>query len=253
MPDGTVLGVRERAGDGPAVVLLHGLAGSGRELLPTAEALGPRHVVLLDQRGHGGSTRVPADASRAAFVADVVAVIERLDAGPVDLVGQSMGAHTAMLVASCRPELVRRLVLLEADAGSATTEAAADLEAWFASWPTPFADTDAAREALGDGALARAWIDDLEPVDGGLAPRFDAAVMGAVLASMTPHAEEWRTVRAPTLAVYADGGMFSPEQQRAFVAAGHDARRLGLTGASHDAHLDAPDAWVEALRAFLER
>lgn len=88
------LAVTDTGGDGPPVVLLHGLAGSARELLPTAAALADRHrVVLLDQRGHGGSTRRPADVSREAFVADVVEVLERLLPGErVRLVGQSMGA-----------------------------------------------------------------------------------------------------------------------------------------------------------------
>lgn len=95
----TSIVVTDRGGDGPPMVLLHGLAGSARELLPTADALTDRfRVLLVDQRGHGRSTRRSADLSRDAYVGDVVAVIEQLLAGqPVRLVGQSMGAHTAFL------------------------------------------------------------------------------------------------------------------------------------------------------------
>lgn len=83
----------DRGGDGPPVILLHGLAGSSRELLPTADALTDRfHVLLIDQRGHGRSLRRPADLSREAFVGDVVSVIERLLPGEsVRIVGQSPG------------------------------------------------------------------------------------------------------------------------------------------------------------------
>src|SRR5699024_2124897 len=43
----------------------------------------------------------PADISREAFVADVVAVLDELDCRePVMLVGQSIGAHTAFLTAA---------------------------------------------------------------------------------------------------------------------------------------------------------
>ena len=63
----------------PVVVLLHGLAGSSRELLRTARALQDHRVLLVDQRGHGASTRLPDDLSRDAFVGDVVAAIEELD------------------------------------------------------------------------------------------------------------------------------------------------------------------------------
>lgn len=99
-PDGVWIAVTDLGGDGPTVVLLHGLAGSSRELLPTAHALPGYRVLLVDQRGHGASTRLPDDLSRDAFVGDVVAVIEELVPGRrATLVGQSMGAHTAFLVA----------------------------------------------------------------------------------------------------------------------------------------------------------
>ncbi|WP_425471231.1 alpha/beta fold hydrolase [Xylanimonas allomyrinae] len=78
-------------GAGPAVVVLHGLAGSASEMVPTAQALEGRKVVLVDLRGHGRSTRRPGDLSREAYVRDVVRVIEREANEPVDLVGQSMG------------------------------------------------------------------------------------------------------------------------------------------------------------------
>lgn len=69
--------VLDTAGAGPPVVILYGLAGSARELWPTARA--PAHlirVLLVDQRGHGRGTARPEDTSRQAFVADAVAVIE---------------------------------------------------------------------------------------------------------------------------------------------------------------------------------
>ena len=163
---GVSLAVTDLGGDGPPVVLLHGLAGSSRELLPTARALGDAfRVLLIDQRGHGGSTRRPADVSRRAFVQDVVAVVEALAPGrAVRLVGQSMGAHTALLTAASRPDLVDRLVMLEGHAGPGEPGAAREVGDYFASWPVPFADDGAARDFLGDSPLARAWLADLENV-----------------------------------------------------------------------------------------
>lgn len=80
-PDGVSIAVADLGGDGPVVVLLHGLAGSSCELLPTAQALPGYRVLLVDQRGHGASTRLPNDVSRDAFVGDVVAVLEELVPG----------------------------------------------------------------------------------------------------------------------------------------------------------------------------
>jgi pimeloyl-ACP methyl ester carboxylesterase len=250
--DGTTVSYLVFDGDDPAVVVLHGLAGSSGELVPTARALAPRKVILIDQRGHGFSTRVPADTSRAAFAGDVARVIEAESSGPVDLAGQSMGAHTAMLVAAWRPELVRRLVLLEGNEGGGSPADHAALGDFFRSWAVPFATRDAARQALGDDALAQAWVADLQERDGGLYPRFDADVMVATITAVAvPRWEEWESVKAPTLVIYADGGMFSAEQKSSFVERGANATRVELVGASHDAHLDAFEQWIAALRQFV--
>jgi pimeloyl-ACP methyl ester carboxylesterase len=198
------IAVTDLGGHGPTVILLHGLAGSSRELLPTAQRLGGRfRVVLVDQRGHGRSTRRPADVSREAFVDDVVAVIEQLvPGGSVRLVGPSMGAHTAFLTACRRPGLVDQLVMLEAHVdGSNRPQEAQELGEFFASWPAPFADAAEARRFLGDTPLATAWIDDLEATPDGLRPRFDPDIMQATIAAVhAPRWSEWESLATPTVA-----------------------------------------------------
>lgn len=245
-------------GEQPAVVILHGLAGSSREFAATARALNAgqtrRTVVLIDQRGHGSSTTHPADTSREAFVDDVVRVIEAEALGKVDLVGQSMGAHTAMLVAAARPDVVRRLVLLEANEGGGDAENTTAIGDYFRSWPIPFASREHAREFLGDGPLARAWTADLEDRDGALHPRFDVDVMIATLSTLeTSRWREWVDSTVPTLVMYADGGMFSASQKARFVGAREGVTRVDLAHASHDAHLDAFPEWIQALQKFIER
>src|SRR5690625_4323154 len=167
-PDAQIA-VTDRGGEGDPVILLHGLAGSSRELLPTADALTDEfRVVLIDQRGHGHSTRRPADLSRQAFVDDMVAVIEHIVPGQrVILVGQSMGAHTAFLTAAAKPDLIDRLVMLEGHVAGDAPGAARKLGEYFASWPVPFSDADEARRYLGSSPLTDAWINDFtETPDG---------------------------------------------------------------------------------------
>ena len=73
-------------GEGPSVLLLHGLAGTAVEWEETAAWLSAtHHVVALDQRGHGRSERRPADVSREAFVADALAAIDELALAPAVL------------------------------------------------------------------------------------------------------------------------------------------------------------------------
>jgi pimeloyl-ACP methyl ester carboxylesterase len=143
---GAVISYLDSRDDGAPVVILHGLAGSASEFIPTAEALDEYRVILIDQRGHGHSTRAPLDTSRTAFVADVVRVIETEALGPVSLVGQSMGAHTAMLTAASRPDLVERLMLLEGGEGTGNLAENATMGDYFQSWPVPRGACQCGRE-----------------------------------------------------------------------------------------------------------
>ena len=240
-------------GDGPVVVALHGLAGTGGEFIATATAVGGSYrFVLPDLRGHGHSTRRPADVSRGAFAGDVAAVIRHVSPDrPVTLAGQSMGGHTAILAAARFPDLVARLIVLEATvAGGADPVRIGD---YFRSWPLPFASVAEAGKFLGQDALARSWTGHLEPLeDGGLVPPFDADVMQRVMEGVSgPRWEEWKCVTAPATAVFAAKSMFSPGEQAGFVAARPGTRHVLLPGGSHDAHLDATAEWAAVLTRAL--
>lgn len=255
-PDGVSIAVRDLGGDGPVVVLLHGLAGSSRELLPTAQALKANRVLLVDQRGHGESTRHPGDLTREAFVGDVVAVLEEHAPGrSATLIGQSMGAHTAFLTASRRPDLVDSLVMLEGHvAGSDDPEEAVRLGRYFASWPVPFKNEAAAREFLGDNAIVDAWLADLRWTEGGLVPRFAPEVMRRTIEAVhEPRWAEWEALRVPTCAIFAKNGMFNDGEKDELIRRRPDTERVDLAGGSHDAHLDAFDEWIETLSHWLSR
>jgi pimeloyl-ACP methyl ester carboxylesterase len=257
--DGVVLSCLDGGtGDG-VIVLLHGLAGSGQEMLPTAQALIPDyHVIAMDQRGHGQSTRRPQDLSRRAHVEDVVAVVAEVAAGgPVTVVGQSMGGHTAMLFAAWHPNLVHRLVLLEAGVGGgdAQDDYPARLGDWFASWPVPFADLQSATDFLGSTPIARAWLRDLDRRTDGLWPRFEPDVMRATIAAVADSArwDEWRQIQVPTLLVQGQNGTMAATEVQRMLSSRTDVTHVVIPDAGHDVHLEQPDAWVRVLRTFLDR
>jgi len=163
-----------------------------------------------------------------------------------------MGGHTAMLVAAWRPDLVARLVLLETGPGNGTRAQNEAMGDFFRSWPVPYASKAAARAHLGDGPLENAWVNDLEQRSDGLWPRFDPDIMVTVINAVSePRWQEWERIKAPTLAVFGDEGMFTEMEKSEFIRRGHDAGREDLPGASHDAHLDTFEAWIKVLRDFL--
>lgn len=251
--DGIRLSYLDNDAPGPVVVLLHGLAGGGDEFTASTSAVGGRYrFILPDLRGHGASTRRPADLSRAAFTSDVAALIGHVSpGGPVTLAGQSMGGQTAILVADAHPRLVERLVLLEANAAGGAD--AVRIGNYFRAWPLPFASAEAALEFLGDDTLSRSWVAHLEPAQsGGLVPPFEADVMEAIMMGVAePCWQQWQSITAPVTAVFAAKSMFSPGEQAEFVAARPGTRHVVLGSGSHDAHLDATTEWAGVLREAL--
>jgi pimeloyl-ACP methyl ester carboxylesterase len=251
--DGTRLACLDYGGEGPTAVLVHGLAGHAGEWDGTAAWLAASHrAVAPDARGHGRSERRPRDVSRAAFVDDLAHWIALLGLAPAVAIGQSLGAHTAFLLAARRPELVRALVVVEATP-EPDPEASASVEGWLRSWPVPFGDREEALAFFGDTNWGRAWADGLEHRDGGLRAAFDVDVMVAALAETAERSfwDEWSRVQCPALVVRAgDGGIPEALVERMIAAAPHVTSTV-VADAGHDLHLHQPDRWRAAVEHFL--
>ena len=107
----------ERAGEGPPVVLCHGITATRRYVLHGSRALerAGHATIAYDARGHGESD--PAPAGQGYGYPDLVADLESVVAaevgeGPFTLAGHSMGAHTALAYALAHPERVGALVVI---------------------------------------------------------------------------------------------------------------------------------------------
>ncbi|MCB1741134.1 MAG: alpha/beta fold hydrolase [Gammaproteobacteria bacterium] len=103
----------EAMGEGPALLMLHGLFGSGTNWRSIARRLLPgRRIVLVDARNHGRSPHA-ADMSYAQMADDVLALMDDLDLPQATLLGHSMGGKTAMTLALRHPERVQRLIVAD--------------------------------------------------------------------------------------------------------------------------------------------
>jgi pimeloyl-ACP methyl ester carboxylesterase len=113
LPAGITLAYRDWGGEGPPILLLHGLASNSRIWDWTAPLLASDHrVVALDQRSHGLSERAE-DYGFDAVVADAAAVIEALGLDRPVIAGHSWGGCVALVFAEVHPAKTRGIVLVD--------------------------------------------------------------------------------------------------------------------------------------------
>lgn len=130
--DGRVL-AGESVGEGPPIVLMHGLTATRRYVVHGSKLLARRghRQIAFDARGHGTSAPAPGDEgySYPELVADLDDVLESwVGERRAVLAGHSMGAHTAIAYALARAERLAGLVVI----GPVYTGSLADeaLESW---------------------------------------------------------------------------------------------------------------------------
>ena len=247
----------DREGQGPAVVLAHGFAGSARNFGPQARALRSRfRVVRYDARGHARS-EAPDDPSAytpETFADDLGRV---LDPGSAIVGGLSMGAATALRFALASPDRVRALVLAAFPAGASAARG-------IASQATAFADA-IERDGLDAAGERFAWgpTSGLDPGAARLIrqgflehpPHGLIHTLRGVLARQ-PTVEELAPrlegLHIPTLLIVGDRDRASLEPTRALAAALPSARLIVVPDAGHVVNLAQPAAFNAALTSFLD-
>jgi len=187
-------------------LFLHGLAGHGSE--------------WDDLQG-----RIPAEApdlkpygARDEYVA---AVVELIGTARVLLIGQSLGGHTAMLVAARHPDLVERLVVIEASP-ERDPDARDAVRAFFRAHPSAYGDAI-------DPDLAAACLDEIAEHD---------------------FWDEWRSIRCPVLVVRGETGAQSAAVVERMTRENPNARAVAIARAGHDVHREQPDALADVIRAW---
>lgn len=114
LPDGDLHVVEDGPREAPAVLLIHGYAGSTAWWDPVVPALAEtNHVIRVDLLGHGQSAKpadgydIPAQGRRVGAVLDALGVAQ------ATVVGHSMGGVVATALVEQRPELVRALAIID--------------------------------------------------------------------------------------------------------------------------------------------
>lgn len=241
--------------DRPTVLLLHGFMTSAATLADLQQRLaGNWHVVALDLPGHGQSAR-PARRLTSHYLATAVGrTIEQLDLRDVVLVGHSMGAMVALVVADRWPERVRRVVAVN-PAGFAfdpLRRGGMLLLARPAVWAS---GPEWIYEIAARGSVVR--FDDAKRADlqQQLLLRRDPGWCRAVATSYRTLATSdlaplARRLTRPVILVFGAQDFALPADYRAAVAAAlPDALRIEIADSGHDVHHDAPQRLIEVIHA----
>jgi pimeloyl-ACP methyl ester carboxylesterase len=263
---------RFHAGAGPRVIALHGWLDNAASFEPLAARLPGLDIVALDLPGHGLSDHRPPGQHYhfVDFVADVIASADALGWERFALIGHSMGAGIASLIAASFPQRVERLVLIEGlgpwgddpkDCAShlaeATRQILAPSEARQRRYPS-LEPMVAARMKAGDldEAAARLLVERNSGLDeGGLFWRTDPRLRYRSPIYITEEQVQGflPRVSAPTLFI-RDADRVVPAQYnwdaRERMIAG--LRVVRLTG-GHHLHMQNPGPVAEAIRAFFAK
>jgi 2-succinyl-6-hydroxy-2,4-cyclohexadiene-1-carboxylate synthase len=280
------------AGHGQPVLFLHGFSGSGLSWAGLAGLAGRFRAIVPDLPGHGGTAwqeaaapapapapvpepagaggpssalaAAPADRRPRASVErtadDLAAIVRRLGADRVDVVGYSMGARIGLRLAVDHPELVRRLVIEAPSAGIADPDARAaraavdaerarlavteGIEAFTARWEAE--PMLAGEAALAPGARSRQASIRRANTALGLAASLVYGGQGA----MEPLHGCLARIGAPTLVVVGEHDPARPSGEA--VAAGIPGARLAVVaGAGHAPHLERPERFHALVLDFL--
>lgn len=250
--------VYETEGDGPPVVLVHGL-GMTRAMWDWQwpALVGRYRAVRYDLLGHGESDRPRKGYSLARFADQTAEVMDGLGFDRAALVGFSLGGMIVCAFALARPERVTALAILNSAYGRSEDERAAVLKrVEQAARDGPGATVEAALERWFTAGYAAAHPEVLDRVRGwilGNDPEIYPLIYRVLAEGDRELAERVAAIRAPTLVMTGgeDPGN-TPDMSRRLAAVIPAARCEILAGLRHMGLVEDPEAFNRPLLAFLD-
>jgi esterase len=242
-------------GEGPALVLLHGLFGAARNWGAIQKRLATRHRVLaMDLRNHGESPRGEGMA-HTATARDVAETLRHRGIPRAAVLGHSLGGKIAMALALGHADMVARLVV--ADIAPVRYPPAlrgyvAAMRALPLTQGLTRREADAALEAAVPEANIRAFL--VQSLDFEQdTPRWKLG-LPEIHAAM-PEIEDFAATgrcEGPTLVIAGGRSDYiRPEHHAAFRALFPAARFASIAGAGHWVHAEKPNEFLSLLEPFL--
>jgi len=248
------------------LVCVHGLTRNGRDFDRLAEALSAHfRVICPDMAGRGKSDWLPPteDYGYPLYLADITALLARLDVAEIDWLGTSMGGIIGMLLAALPGAPIRRLVVN--DVGAVVAKEGLERIARYVGHDPSYADLDALEASLRRVAAPFGPLSDdqwrhlashsmrIKP-DGSIGFACDPRI-GAELRNGSPADidfwPQWDAIRSPALILRgAESDILRRADAEAMTRRGPPARVVEFPGIGHAPMLMAADQ-IAAIRDFL--
>ena len=248
-------------GDGPVVVLLHGLFGQAgnfgaiqRRLAQRGEGRRGRRVIALDLRNHGGSPH-GAGMDYRTLAEDVHQTLATLGVLPCGVLGHSMGGKTAMALALLHPGAVGRLCVADIAPVRYPPHLAAYAVAMRDLPLSPGltrAEADATLAPVVSNTTERAFL--LSNLRLGADPQWRVG-LDEIIAGMDD-IQDWPAIAGPPYSgptLFLSGARsryVQPEHRPAISALFPSARFVSLRNAGHWLHADDPEGFLSVVDAF---
>ena len=251
----------EEAGDGPSVLLIHGLGYDRRGWGPAPTVLADAfRVITFDNRGVGESGDPPGPYSAATMAADALAVLDDARVERVHLVGTSLGGMVAQELASTRPDRVETLVLASTtpggDDGFPMPERSVELFAEFGEDPSHRNLRRIVENSLSAETVATRpeLVDEIFDYRLNHPPRLDGWLAQAAAGRTFASLSSLHALDMPTLVIHGtDDNVVDYRNAGLLVRAIPGAELVRLPSAGHLCFWERPSEFANSIRAFVAR
>lgn len=122
LPNGQTLGLIEMGDlNGPPLVLIHGYTDNARDWLPLVPELDKkRHLLIVDIRGHGVSSKPECCYAPIDFAYDIKLLLDVKHIAKADVMGHSLGSIIAQVFSEQFPDKINKTILISSTGGKRT-------------------------------------------------------------------------------------------------------------------------------------
>jgi pimeloyl-ACP methyl ester carboxylesterase len=256
VPGKVPIHVRVHPGNGPGLVLIHGITSSGEVWQPVLDALGGRFTpVTIDLRGHGASGKPDHGYLYDDYIGDLDRVLDALGLDRPLIVGHSLGGLITLWWAARHPDRAAALVIEDSPLRSGE-----DFRPAFAGWlrlnALPLDELRAAYAAERPTWKPEAVEARARQMHQTARPVIEELMADSMANDGIDRLAEIAHIESPVLLIHGDpdaGGMVHPDDAAAFDRRLPNATVARMPGGGHSLHVETPRGFLALAVPFLEQ